>query len=211
MVKHPNARAKKRVRAWDLAFSKPSEQYPDPDWTRGVLLSKDKQNVYTIEDVQSARERVHDVEKLIFETAIADGPETVISLPQDPNASAAAYAKDLQRRLSEMGFTVKLQKPVKSKVIRFAPFASVAEAGFVRVVEAHWNKALFDELEIFDGSPKKKDDHADALADAFLLLNREISLPNFKLETFTSASPVAELSTGITIPKSGLVEYGTIN
>lgn len=211
MVKHPNGRAKKRVRAWDLAFSKPSEQYPDPDWTRGVLLSKDKQNVYTIEDVQSARERVHDVEKLIFETAIADGPETTISIPQDPNSSAAAYAKDLQRRLSEMGFTCKLQKPVKSKVIRFAPFASVAEAGFVRVVEAHWNKDLFDELEIFDGSPKKKDDHADALSDAFYLLNREMQLPNFTLASFANPSPVAELSTGMTIPKSGLVDYGLIN
>lgn len=211
MVKHPNGRAKKRVRAWDLAFSKPSEAYADPDWTRGILLSKDKQNVYTVEDVQSMRERVHDVEQLIFQTAIADGPETIISLPQDPNASAGAYARDLQRRLSEMGFTVKLQKPVKSKVIRFAPFASVAEAGFVRVVEAHWNKDLFDELEIFDGSPKKKDDHADALADAFLLLNREVSLPNFILPSFTNNSPVAELVTGNEIPKSGLVEYGLIN
>lgn len=211
LVPHANARAKKRVRAWDLAFSLPSEAYPNPDWTRGILLSKDSKNKYTIEDVASARQRVHDVEQLIFETAIQDGFGTIISIPQDPNASAGAYAKDLQRRLSEMGFVCKLQKPTKSKILRFAPFASVAEAGFVDVVEADWNKDLFDELEVFDGGRKYKDDQVDALSDGFAILNKELSIPSFSLESFSSVSPVAELSSGLTIPVSGLVNNGVIN
>ncbi len=36
MVDHPNGRAISRVRAWDLAFTKPSEQMPNPDWTAGA-------------------------------------------------------------------------------------------------------------------------------------------------------------------------------
>lgn len=158
MVPHPNIRTSNRVRAYDIAMSQPSEQYPNPDWTRGVLLSKDRNNIYTVEDLVSLRDRAHKVEELIFNTAYKDGPDVIISIPMDPNASAAAYAKDLQRRLAERGFICRLQKPVKSKITRFAPFSSVAQAGFVQVVEADWNKEFFDELEIFNGDKKNKDD-----------------------------------------------------
>lgn len=181
IVKHPNARAKQRVRAWDFAFSKPSEQYPNPDWTRGVLVSKDSVNVYTVEDVVGLRDRVHMVEQLIFDTAKKDGQGVVISIPQDPNAQAAAYAKDLQRRLAELGFTCRLSRPVKSKIIRFAPFSSVAQAGFVQVVEADWNKEFFDELEVFDDSGRYKDDQVDAISDCFSILNKDLSLPTMNL------------------------------
>lgn len=202
MVDYPNGRANKRVRAWDLAFTKPSEQYPNPDWTRGVLISKDKSSVYTVEDVVGIRDRVHEVEKLIFETAISDGPGVIISIPQDPNAAAGAYAKELQRRLSEMGFICRLQKPVKSKVVRFAPFSSIAQAGFVKVVKADWNKSFFDELEIFDGDKKHKDDQVDCVSDCFSILAKDTILPIFNMGDFTTAPPFGEVSTSI--PSSGL-------
>lgn len=193
MVDHPNGRAISRVRAWDLAFTKPSEQMPNPDWTAGVLISKDKHSVYTVEDVQRVRERVHEVEKLIFETAVRDGQDVIISIPLDPAAAAGAYAKDLQRRLAEMGFTVRLSKPVTSKVTRFAPFSSVAQAGFVNVVKADWNKDFFDELEIFDGDKKKKDDMVDGCSDCFLLLNRQLVIPNMSLTDYSGNSPFSGL------------------
>jgi predicted phage terminase large subunit-like protein len=190
LVDYPNVRTRHRVRAWDLAFSKPSEQYPNPDWTRGVLMSKDKLNIYTVEHLASMRDRVHEVEKLIFDTAVQDGTDTIIVIPLDPAAAAGAYAKDLQRRLAEKGFTCRLAKPVTSKVTRFAPFSSVTQAGYVHVVKADWNKDFFDELEIFDGDKKKKDDIADACSDCFLQLNRGIDLPNFSLPEMVSTSPV---------------------
>ena len=191
IVKHPNGRARQRVRAWDFAFSKPSEQYPNPDWTRGVLLSKDSINIYTVEDVTGIRERVHVVEQLIFDTAIKDGPSVVISIPQDPNAQAAAYAKDLQRRLAEKGFTCRLSRPVKSKTIRFAPFSSVAQAGFVQIVEADWNKEFFDELELFDESGRHKDDQVDCISDCFSVLNKDLALPSMQLSTsLTNSTPM---------------------
>lgn len=181
IVEYPNGRARQRVRAWDFAFSKPSEQYPDPDWTRGVLISKDESKVYTVEDVQSKRDRVHEVEKLVFNTALRDGQGVTISIPLDPNAQAQAYARDLQRKLAEMGFNVRLSKPVKSKLTRFAPFSSLAQAGFVNVVKGEWNKDFFDELEIFDGEKKNKDDQVDCCSDCILLLNRDVVLPSLLL------------------------------
>ena len=194
MVDHPNGRARQRVRSWDIAMSKPSEAYPNPDWTRGVLLSKDASSVYTFEDMVSLRDRTHEVEMLIFETAVRDGQDVVISLPIDPNASAGAYAKDLQRRLGEMGFMCRLQKPVKSKITRFAPVSSVAQAGFVQVVKGDWNKAFFDELEIFDGDKKKKDDIVDACSDGFFLLNKEIVIPEMALTDYSGASSPFEFA-----------------
>ena len=191
LVKLPNARARQRVRAWDFAFSQPSEQYPNPDWTRGVLLSKDSINIYTVEDVVGCRDRTHIVEQLIFDTAVRDGPGVVVSIPQDPNAQAAAYAKDLQRRLAEKGFTCRLSRPVKSKIIRFAPFSSVAQAGFVQVVEADWNKEFFDELEVFDDSGRYKDDQVDCISDCFSVLNRDLALPSMQLSTsLTNSTPM---------------------
>ena len=204
MVDHPNGRAIKRVRAWDFAFTKPSEINPNPDWTRGVLISKDRTGVYTVEDVVGIRDRVHEVEQLIFNTAIRDGQDVVISIPQDPNAAAAAYAKDLQRRLGEMGFTCRLQRPVKSKITRFAPFASVTQAGFVNVVKGDWNKDFFDELEIFDGSGKTKDDQVDAVSDCMSLLNREIALPTIVAPTDLTISSPVSFEPSLNIPSSGL-------
>lgn len=189
LVDHPNGRAKQRVRAWDLAFSQPSEVYPNPDWTRGVLISKDSSKVYTVEDVVSMRDRVHKVEELIFSTAIRDGTDVIISIPLDPAAAAGAYARDLQRKLAEMGYTVRLSKPVKSKVTRFAPFGSLAQAGFVNIVRADWNRDFFDELEVFDGDRKRKDDQCDCCSDALLILNREINLPAFTLPDHTGTNP----------------------
>jgi predicted phage terminase large subunit-like protein len=190
LVDFPCARPVKRVRSWDLAFTKPSEQNRDPDWTRGVLMSKDKTNVYTIEDVASLRDRVHNVEQLIFQTAIRDGTDTIITIPKDPNAAAGAYARDLQRKLSEMGFTVRLVAPVKSKLTRFAPFASVTQAGFVQVVKADWNKDFFEELEQFDGEKsKKKDDQCDCCSDCFFTLNQGLQLGGLSLPSGLSSAP----------------------
>ena len=200
IVDHANGRAKKRIRAWDFAFSKPSEQYPNPDWSRGVLISKDSNNLYTVEDVVSLRDRVHEVEKLVFDTAIHDGQDVIISIPLDPAAAAGAYAKDLQRKLAEMGFSVRLTKPVKSKITRFAPFSSISQAGFVNVVKAAWNKDFFDELEVFDGDPKKKDDQVDCCSDAMLLLNKDIQLPTFSLPDLTGTNPFDGSITGSNIP-----------
>lgn len=193
-VSYPNIRTKHRVRAWDLAFSKVSEQYPNPDWTRGVLMSKDRDSIYTVEDLASMRDRVHEVEKLIFDTAYRDGVDTVISIPLDPAAAAGAYAKGLQRRLAERGFTVRLAKPVTSKVTRFAPFSSVSQAGYVKVVQADWNKEFFDELEIFDGSKKNKDDICDACSDCFLHLNKGIDLPTMSLPDLHRNNPIDFIS-----------------
>lgn len=194
-VDMPNTQATQRVRTWDMAGTKPSEARPDPDWTRGLLISKERSSgLYTVEDMKSMRDRNHEVEKLIFATAEQDGRDVTISIPVDPNAQAAAYAKGLQRRLAEKGFSVKLMKPNKSKLIRFAPFSSISQAGFLNIVTADWNKEFCDELEIFKGDGKTHDDIIDCCSDAIYIMNQGASLIDIDIPDLASNQPSGILS-----------------
>ena len=186
IVSYPPLSAK-RVMGIDLAFTPRSEAVKSPDSTAFVLMSKTKDNIYTVEFTYTMQARVHDVEAKIFQLAEQFGRDVIWSIPKDPNAQAGAYARDLQRRLAEKGFICRLQKPVKSKLVRFQPFAAVTEARFVQVVNADWNKAYFDQLELFDGNGKHHDDLCDATSDAFFLLNQGLTLPSFTLPNLTSA------------------------
>lgn len=177
LVDTVNFSAFKRCRAWDLAFSAPSEARPDVDATAGVLVSKDKASVYTVEDLVVVRDKVHVVEEAIFKTAERDGRDVTISLPLDPGATGGAYCKDLARRLAERGYAVKLIRPEKGKLQRFLPFASAVEAGYVQFVKASWTEDAFTELERMDFSNNTHDDVADSLSDSFYVLNQGIQLP----------------------------------
>ena len=201
---HPNLKAKNKVRCWDLAFSEPSEAKPDVDATAGVLMSKDENSLYTVEDCIVLKKRVYDVERAIFETAERDGPGCLIGLPKDPGATASAYCQDLARRLSERGYVVRLIRPEKGKLQRFLPFASAAEAGYVRIVKDDWTEGYVNELEQTTFTNKTHDDRADATSDCFWLLNRSSTLPSFVLPTLDSAPQQfgiqsTDYSTGLTI------------
>jgi predicted phage terminase large subunit-like protein len=198
MVDYPNLSARRRVRAYDLASSPPSSGNLNPDWTRGVLMSKDDRSNYTIEDVVSIRDRPHVVEQLIFDTARRDGPGVTVVLPVDPGQAGVARAQDLKRKLAEMGIHCRLVRPNKSKRTRFLPFSALAEGGFVRVVRASWNDELFDELEEFSGlKPKERDDLVDSVSDCVFALNQGLELPSMDLGAignFTAASPLGEIA-----------------
>lgn len=175
LVDAPNFSAFKRVRAWDLAFSTPSESRPNVDATAGVLMSKDKLSTYTLEDLVLIREKVNTVEETIFSTATKDGKEVTISLPLDPGATGGAYCKNLALRLSQLGYHVKLTRPEKSKLQRFLSFASACEAGFVSCVKASWTEGAFTELEKMDFTNNTHDDIADSISDCFYHLNQGIA------------------------------------
>lgn len=187
-VKTAPQKIKQRVLAADFAFTAPSEANKSPDSTAFVLMSKDLTDAYTVEHVETLQDKVHVVEAKLFELAELFGRETIIAIPQDPNAQAGAYARGLQKRLAERGFTCKLMRPVKSKLVRFQPFSAVTQGGFVSIVEAPWNKTYFDQLEIFDGSGKSHDDMVDATSDAFLVLNQTRTLGAFALPDFSQTT-----------------------
>lgn len=151
-----------RVRYWDLAATEDSSD-ANPDWTVGVLLAKVDDLVF-IEDVIRVRSNPGEVERLIINTAEADGPSVFVGLPQDPGQAGKFQASHLVKRLE--GFTTLVEIESGDKVTRFGPFSAQAEHGNVRIVRGAWNKAYIEELEAF---PTKgvKDDQVDATSGAY--------------------------------------------
>ena len=204
-VPFPNMMNCRRVRSWDQAATPESSAVPDPDWTRGTLVSKDiKTGSYTVEDIKSMRDRPHKVEELIYDTARSDPPGTIIVLPVDPGQAGIAYANTIKSKLAEMGYYCKLLKTNKSKLTRFLPFSSLSEAGLISFVKAEWNEEAYKELENFNGERNSwHDDIADTLAAAIISLNQGTDIPTMSLSSM-NITPSSQ-------PQSFLQTYGQNN
>lgn len=181
----------KRSRGWDIAGSLPSDVMPNPDWTAGVKLSKDKDGIYYVEDVIRFRDRFHGVIDTIEKTAREDGTETAIMLPQEPGAAGKAFSTGLVADLASLGFYARMKPSSQSKVTRFAPFAAASEAGVVKIVRADWNECFFQELEQFTGGRNEKNDQVDACGDAFMSLATSLHIPDFLPPDMSTTNPFA--------------------
>lgn len=180
-----------RVRCWDIASTLPSDVNPDPDWTVGVLMAKDKAGIYYVEDVVRFRDRPAGVEERILATAEQDGSDVTIGIPQDPAAAGKALTQQYIRKLAERGYTARAMSTNKNKVTRYSPFSAAAEAGLVKIVQASWNNGYFVESEAFTGDGKGKDDQVDATSDAFISLAQKKVVPSFTLPSLTKTNQFA--------------------
>lgn len=182
-----------RVRSWDLAASLPSESNPNPDWTAGVKISRDRFGIYYIEDVVRFRKLTDSVLQEIIKTAHRDGTEEcLVTIPKDPGAGGKTANSFFLRTLAENGVVAKsVQVSTHSgKIQRFLPFCTLAESGSVRLVRGDWNEAYLTELEYFEGDKNQKDDQVDATSDGFNTLSKQLMLPSFSVPTLEQASPV---------------------
>jgi predicted phage terminase large subunit-like protein len=177
------------VRGFDMAGSLKDEVNKDPDYSATVLLSKTREGRYTVEHVDHIRARFHTVEEWIFSMDEVDPDNVTYVIPVDAGSAGKAYASSLQKRLAERGRSCRLHPMSnKSKLVRFRPMASVAQAGFIDVVNASWNEYYFDELEQFRGDGKTHDDLLDAGVSAFWFLNQSRALPSFTLPNLTQST-----------------------
>ena len=134
------------------------------------------------------KDRFAGVEQRMFEQAEKDGRDTLIVIARDPGSAGVAYSSDLARRFAEKGFTVRIEVSNKSKVVRFGPFATVAELGFVDILRDEWTDAYISELEGFNGDGKGHDDQVDATSTAFWACRNSVELPSFSLPNFSNSS-----------------------
>lgn len=192
IVPYPNMKATRRCRSWDLASQPVSSQSPNPDWTRGVLVSKEDSGIYTVEDITSIRDRPMVVENLIYQTALQDREmfgRVIYSIPLDPGQAGVARGNEIKRKLAELGIECYLIRPSVAKRTRFLPFSAIAEAGYVHVVKADWNEVFFNELEEFSGLKRgERDDIVDCCSDAILTLNKQMQLPSFTLPDLSTSN-----------------------
>lgn len=199
MVDEPPTDVVKRVRAWDFAATEPSTTgaHSNPDYTAGVLMSKDKYGTYYVEDVVRFRYRTDRVLKEVINVAVNDGIGDVeVSIPCDTGAAGKVASQFYLRVLSESGVYARAKTITghSSKMSRFKPVCALAESGNLKIVKGDWNKEFFDELENFKEDKRVqryfKDDQLDALSDCFSHLAKSQTLPTFKIDLMQQKSPI---------------------
>jgi predicted phage terminase large subunit-like protein len=150
-----------RVRYWDHA----SGLTDGADYTAGVLLARDANGIFYVENVVRGRWSSFQRDTVMLQTAAMDAErhkqvviwiEMVFGLGQEA-------AQQAVRALA--GYTVYTERVTKTKVERADPFAAQCEAGNVKVVRAPWNSDYIAELISFPGGDH--DDMVDASSGAF--------------------------------------------
>ncbi|HYA73458.1 MAG TPA: phage terminase large subunit [Roseiarcus sp.] len=159
------------VRGWDIAAT-PKTEMNDPDWTTGTKIGRCPDGRYIVADHRYLQGAPLRVEQAVLQTAIEDGEEVRIHMPQDPAAAGKAQAEVFRQLLA--GFNVRFAVATGDKVTRFAgfsaqadpgPSASTGGKGKVLVLRGPWNERWFSQLEGFPDAVH--DDDADSTAEAF--------------------------------------------
>ena len=163
----------RKVRRWDLAATE-VVQGKDPDWTVGLLMSE-YAGTYYIEKVIRDRVSAANVQRMLKNTASADGRSVQIVLPKDPGSAGKAYAEALIKML--VGYKVRAEIESGSKVTRAEAVEAQAEAGNVKLVRGDWNEAFLEEVSMFPGGAH--DDQVDAMSGAFASL---LTLSTYSLQ-----------------------------
>lgn len=150
------------VRGWDIAGSTRKKS----PFTAGGHLAYVDGYVY-IAHFERARKEIDQAEALIIQTAHNDherfGTRILQSLPQDPGQAGKSQKHHMAHRLAGTNF--KFSPETGTKEDRAIPFASMVNAGKVRMVRGTWNDALLNEMRNFPGSMYK--DQVDALSRAY--------------------------------------------
>jgi predicted phage terminase large subunit-like protein len=152
----------RKVRYWDVAASEDIGKL-DPSWTVGVLMFKLENGQFWIEHVERFRENPMATEMGIKRTAVADGREVEVWLPQDPGAAGKSWCEYMIRSLA--GFIARAEPVTGDKVKRAEPYSAQAEARNVLLKQGAWNHNFLDEHASFPMGRHK--DQVDAAASAF--------------------------------------------
>jgi predicted phage terminase large subunit-like protein len=163
-----------RVRAWDRAATE-----RDGDYTVGLLMAKDADNVFYIEDVIRGQFSDLAAEKIIAQTAATDAARfgnVTTWLEQEPGSSGKTVVQVTMRALA--GYNVKAERSTGDKGTRAGPFAAQCEARNVKLVKGAWNGAYLDEVSSFPYGAH--DDQVDGSSLAF----NKLALPGPRAGTW---------------------------
>lgn len=164
----------KVLRYWDLGGSRPSPEYPNPDWTAGVQIARDAWGGWWILDVARFRLDPGDTEDEIRAVCLDDGRYCMQRMSQDPGQAGKSQVHDYQQRVIPYAdFDWRVE--TGSKYTRAKPFARAVGRGEVTVVSADWTDDYVDELCDFaeDDSLYDKDDQVDGTSGGYNWLSEE--------------------------------------
>jgi len=151
-----------RVRYWDKAGTKDG----DGAQTAGVLMSIRRDGAVVVEDCIAKRWNFSDREKVICNTAVADGVETKIYYEQEPGSGGKESAEATFKNLA--GFYREADRPVGDKVTRAEPWSVEVNNENVYLLKGDWNLGFIGEHEDFPNGKLK--DRVDASSGAYAKL-----------------------------------------
>lgn len=146
------------IRYWDKAGSEKKGAF-----TVGVKMIKLISDRWIITDVKRGQWSSEERERIIRETAIADGRNVHIWIEQEPGSGGKESAEGTIRNLA--GFACFKECPTGDKVYRADPFSVQVNNGNIMLLKADWNNLYIDELRNFPNSRYK--DQTDASSGAF--------------------------------------------
>jgi len=146
------------VRYWDKAGTADGGAY-----TAGVKMSRLTNNRWIVEDVVRGRWSSNERERIILQTAVADGHKVEIFIEQEGGSGGKESAEGTIRNL--VGFVCRADHPTGDKVFRADPFSVQVNIGAVMLLRGDWNRIYTDELRYFPFSVYK--DMTDASSGAF--------------------------------------------
>lgn len=159
----------KWVRFWDLAaidprYRKKNSNKKEPDWSVGFKLGY-ADGCYYIGDIVKVQKSPGDMEKLVYDTAVADGYSCAIRMEEEGGSSGIAntwrYAKGALQGFNFVGV-----KPVVSKIERARPVAAACQVGSVFLSNRCRNITdFYAQLDAFPNGAN--DDIIDAFSGAF--------------------------------------------
>ena len=156
------------VRFWDLATSVKQSA----DYTVGALLGLTEHNEIVVADIIREKLEAPDIEDLIVNTALDDGPGCLIGV--ESTAFQLSMVQNLLRRNELLGYTLDGYKPDKSKYARAMGWATRAKHNTLKVARRWWTPTLLSELLSFKGeeNSKVKDDQVDAISGGVAMMSQ---------------------------------------
>lgn len=173
------------ARAYDLAGTKPHAGNKNPDYTRGVKATYDRETgCMYITGMVSMRDSVAMVDRLITSTAMEDGGDCYVGIPVDVGVAGKQVADMKKAKLAVLGFKVVLMATRKNKLQRAEPFLIALQEGKVFVAPDVFREEHFFELENFDGVKNngQHDDIMDCLGDLYTMFTSNKLIPTIRMQ-----------------------------
>lgn len=212
-------------RAWDLAYTEPSQANKYPDFTASIKMHKCSRGYYYLDGgwhpelhdstkddndlkiLGRFRKNVGIRDEYMLKQAYYDGKNCSVVLPKASAAGKAEY-EQLKVMFVNEGFKVKgasTGNAANAKALRFSPFCSAAQQGLVFILKDTFKSAQTLELfltelesmeEGFKSTSKIKDDWTDSVSDAFSTLQELKAVTPFTVPTIDSTTRLSQFRNG---------------
>jgi len=149
------------IRYWDKAATE-----DDGSYTCGVKMSRMKDKSFVIHDVVRGQWSAEVRERMMLQTARNDGKKVRIFIEQEPGSGGKESVEASIKNLA--GYAAYADRPTGEKIRRADPYSVQVNISNVTLMEANWNQAYKDELEIFPFGTFM--DQVDASSAAFNIL-----------------------------------------